>query len=258
MTIPTPDDLLDLSGRVALVTGASSGLGAGIAKRLAQAGASIAIADLQPADEICSEVRGLGRECLAAIVDVTDLAQVQSLFDQIEEQLGPVDILINNAGIYPNADLLDMTPEEWDRIMEVNLRSVFLTTQTAAKQMIDAGRGGAIVNISSIEDTIPAAGHSHYAASKAGVVMFGKSAALELGKHNIRVNTVSPALFDRPGLAQQWPEGVARFMENVVLKRVGEVDDIADACLFLSSEASRWITGMNLPVDGGVLISQAY
>lgn len=258
MSIPTPDTLLDLSGKVALVTGASSGLGAGIAKRLAQAGASIAIADLQPADEICSEIRGLGQECFSAIVDVINLTQVENLFEQIEEHLGPVDILINNAGIYPSTDLLDMTPEEWDRIMQVNLKSVFLTTQTAAKRMINAEMGGAIVNISSIEDTIPAVGHSHYAASKAGVVMFGKSAALELGKHNIRVNTVSPALFNRPGLAQQWPEGVARFMDNAVLKRVGEVDDIADACLFLSSEASRWITGMNLPVDGGVLISQAY
>ena len=258
MTIPTPDALFDLSGKVALVTGASSGLGAGIAKRLAQAGASIAIADLRPADEICREIRSLGRECYSAIADVTDLTQVQGLFDRIEEQLGPVEILINNAGVYPNTALLDIAPEEWDRIMEVNLRSVFLTTQTAAKRMIDADIGGAIVNISSIKDTIPAVGHSHYAASKAGVVMFGKSAALELGKHNIRVNTVSPALFNRPGLAQQWPEGVARFMDSVLLKRVGEVEDIADACLFLSSEASRWITGVNLPVDGGVLISQAY
>lgn len=258
MTVRTPDDLLDLTGKVALVTGASAGLGAGIAERFAQAGAGIAIADLQPADEICGEITGMGRSCFSAITDVTDLAQVERLFDQIEEQLAPVDTLINNAGIYPNVGLLEMTPEEWDRVMEINLRSVFLATQTAAKRMIDADRSGAIVNISSIEYTIPAAGHAHYAASKAGVVMFGKSAALPLSKHDIRVNAVSPALFDRPGLAQQWPEGVARFMDSVLLKRVGEVDDIADACLFLASDASRWITGMNLPVDGGVLINEAY
>jgi len=166
--------------------------------------------------------------------------------------------VINNAGIYPNARILDMTPADWDHVIAVNLRSVFLTTKIAAERMIETGKGGAIVNIGSIEATIPAHGHAHYAASKAGVVMFTKSAALELAEHDIRVNSASPALFYSPGLAERWPDGLARFLDRVPLERVGEVEDIADTCLFLASPVSRWITGTDIAVDGGVLIAPAY
>ncbi len=258
MNLPTPQELLNFSGKVALITGASSGLGAGIAKRFAQAGADIAICDLQPADQICEEIHLMGRECFSSITDVTDPAQIIELFDDIEQQLAPVDILINNAGIYPVSNLLDMTPDEWDQMLTVNLKSVFLTMQAAAKCMIKADKGGAIVNISSIESIVPAFGHAHYAASKAGGIMLSKSAALEFSQHNIRVNAVSPSLINRPNLDKDWPEGVERFMNRVPLQRIGEVEDIADACLFLSSEASRWITGMNLVADGGVLVCEAF
>jgi NAD(P)-dependent dehydrogenase (short-subunit alcohol dehydrogenase family) len=258
MNIPTPDRLLDLTNKVALITGASSGLGAGIARRFAQAGANIVICDLKAGDDIRQEIQDMGRECFTTITDVTDPEQIDELFDEVEQRLSLVDILINNAGIYPNATFLEMTPKEWDIMMTVNLKSVFLTMQTAAKRMIRAGKGGAIVNISSIESMIPAYGHAHYAASKAGVVMLGKSAALEFGSHDIRVNSVSPSLINRPNLAQEWPEGVDRFLNRVPLRRIGEVEDIADACLFLASDAARWITGMNLVVDGGVLVCQAF
>lgn len=253
-----PSQLLDFSGKVVLVTGSSGGLGAGIAQRFAQAGADVVVCDLRPTEAICHALRAMGGSCMSYTADVTDPARVHALFDAIEQRWSAVDVLINNAGIYPIANLLDMTPEQWDQMMAVNLKSVFLMTQTAAKRMIQAGKGGAIVNIGSIEAVNPAAGHAHYSAAKAGVIMFGKTAALELGPHNIRVNAVSPSLINRPNLAQDWPEGVERFLQQAPLGRIGEVEDIADACLFLASDAARWITGTHLIVDGGVLTSQAF
>ncbi len=258
MKVLAPSQLLDFSGKVVLVTGSGSGLGAGIAKRFAQAGADVVVCDLRPAQTVCDTIQNMGRKCISRTVDVTDPSQVPLLFDEIEHQWSPVDVLINNAGIYPNANLLDMTVDEWNQMMMVNLKSVFLTTQAAAKRMIKAGKSGAIVNIGSIEAVNPSAGHSHYTAAKAGVIMFGKTAALELGPHNIRINAVSPSLINRPNLAQDWPEGVERFLKRVPLGRIGEVEDIADACLFLASDAARWITGTHLIVDGGVLTSQAF
>lgn len=256
--VPPPDQLLDVSGNLTLVTGARTGLGAGIAKRFAQAGSDVVVCDLSPADDTATEIRAMGRSCLSVVADVTDVDQVESLFERAESEIGTVDIVINNAGIYPNTGILDMSPEDWDHVMAVNLRSVFLTTKTATRRLIGEGKRGAIVNVGSIEATIPAHGHAHYAASKAGVVMFTRSAALELAQHKIRVNSVSPALFDSPVLAQRWPTGLARFLDRVPLKRVGQVEDIADTCLFLTSRASRWITGTDIAVDGGVLIAPAY
>ena len=130
--------------------------------------------------------------------------------------------------------------------------------QAAAKHMIKADKGGAIVNISSIESIVPAFGHAHYAASKAGAIMLGKSAALEFSQYNILVKAVSTSLINLPNLDKDWPEGVERFLNRVPLQRIGEVEDIADVCLFLTSEASRWITGMNLVVDGGMLVCEAF
>ena len=258
MEIKPPSELLDFKNKVVLVTGAGSGIGAGIAKRFAQAGADVVICDLQP-ENSASEIKGrFGPKAVMISANVSDPEQVKKLFDEVSLKLSPVDILINNAGIYPVMGLLELSAEEWDHTLAVNLRSVFLCTQAAAKGMINAGKSGAIVNIASIEAINPSAGHSHYSASKAGVVMFSNTAAMELGQYHIRVNSVSPSLINRPTLKKDWPEGYSRFVSKAPLGRVGEPEDVADACLFLASDAARWITGAHLIVDGGILTSQIY
>jgi NAD(P)-dependent dehydrogenase (short-subunit alcohol dehydrogenase family) len=254
----SPSQLLDFDGKIVLVTGGSSGLGAGIALRFAQAGAAVVVCSRRPADETCQAIQGAGKECLNLIADLTDPVQVTDLFDEITATWGTIDILINNAGIYPVSSLLDTTPGEWAATLDINLTAVFLCTQAAARSMIAAKKGGAVINIGSIEALAPARGHSHYAAAKAGVVMFSRVAALELGEHHIRVNTISPGLINRPGLAAAWPEGYHRFVEQAPLGRVGEPQDIADACLYLASDAARWVTGAHLVVDGGVMSSPIF
>lgn len=258
MEFKAPSQLLDLSGKIVLVTGGRSGLGAGIAKRFAQAGADVAVCARHPAIETYQAIQNAGKKCLSIGADLTNPNQVTAVFEEIASKWSPVDILINNAGIYPVSDLLNTTPEEWSRTLNIDLKSVFLCTQAAARGMIAAQKEGVVINIGSIEALTPARGHCHYAAAKAGVVMFSRVAALELGEHHIRVNTVSPGLINRPGLETDWPEGYHSFVEHAPLGRVGEPEDIADACLFLSSDAARWITGAHLVVDGGVMNSPAF
>jgi NAD(P)-dependent dehydrogenase (short-subunit alcohol dehydrogenase family) len=241
-----------LKGKTVLVTGAGGGMGAGIARRFAQAGADVAICDLKLADATFNLIREAGVKAYAAAADVADPANVTALFDELTANFAPIDILVNNAGIYPNAEILTMTPEQWDQTLDVDLKSVFLCTQAAARKMVETGRGGSIVNIGSIDATNPLYAHSHYSAAKAGVIAFTRAAAQELGKYNIRVNSVSPGLINRPGLAEAWPDGYNRFMARTPLGRVGEPEDIADACIYLASDAARWVTGTNLIVDGGV------
>ena len=258
MNFKPPSELLDFSDKTVIVTGGGAGVGAGIARRFAQAGANIVICDLNPDTEVCNQIEQLGRKVLPIKTDVTDPEQVKSLFLEIERKMSPVDVLINNAGIYSVVDLLSMTPDEWDQTLDINLKGVFLCTQAAARQMIAAEKEGSIVNIASNEALNPAHNHSHYTASKAGVVMFGNTAALELGKYGIRVNTVSPGLMNRPNLATDWPEGYSSFVSKAPLQRAGEPEDIGDACLFLASEAARWITGAHLLVDGGIMTCPAF
>jgi 3-oxoacyl-[acyl-carrier protein] reductase len=253
-----PSQLLDMTGKVVLVTGARAGLGAGIALRFAQAGADVVVCSRRPAEEICQTIQAAGGTCLALTADLTDPAQVTALFDEITAAWSPVDILINNAGIYPVSNLLDTTPEEWEQTLDIDLKAVFLCTQAAARSMIAAEKGGAVVNIGSIEALAPARGHCHYAAAKAGVVMFSRVAALELGEHNIRVNTVSPGLVNRPGLESAWPEGYNSFIEHAPLGRVVEPQDVADACLYLASDVARSVTGAHLVVDGGIMSSPVF
>ncbi len=252
MKIKQLSQIFDLQGKVVLVTGGSTGIGAGIAKRFAMAGADVAICDLRPATAVSEYIESIGRKALAIPADISDPVQVHSLFDEITSRYGVLNILINNAGIYPVADLLKMVPEEWDQTIDIDLKSVFLCTQAAARKMIAAGKGGAIVNIGSVDAINPSAGHSHYTAAKAGVIAFGKAAAQELGTYKIRVNTVSPGLINRPGLSSDWPDGYSRFLKKVPMGRLGEPEDIADACVFLASDAARWISGAHLIVDGGI------
>lgn len=256
MDLPNVDDLLDLQGRVALVTGAGGGIGAAVARRLAEAGADVAVhfrSNETGARETAARVKAAGVSAVTLQADITDPEQVEEMFRHCGDSLGTPDILVNNAGIYPVSSILDMNSTEWDEVVRVNLHGVHHCTRAAAAGMIARGRGGAIVNISSIEGEVPMPGHAHYNAAKAGVTMHTRTAAAELGPHDIRVNTVAPGLIGRDGLEEDWPEGVTAWREGCPLGRVGEPDDVADACLFLLSRAARWITGTTLVVDGGYL-----
>jgi 3-oxoacyl-[acyl-carrier protein] reductase len=190
--------------------------------------------------------------------DLTDAPSVDRVLADVERVLGLVDILVNNAGIYPVSPLLEMPETQWHEVVDANLTSVHLLTQAFARRLRAAGRRGAVVNIASIEASNVAPAHSHYVAAKAGVVMYTRAAARELGPLGIRVNAVSPGLIWRPGLDEAWPDGVGRYIRAAPLGRLGRFEDVADACLFLASPAARWITGAELVVDGGVLTNSAY
>lgn len=251
----------DFSGKAVVVTGGSRGIGAGIARGFAQAGASVVVnyrTGATEAEQVVAEIRQAGGEATAVSADVTQKQDVARLVEQTVGEYGRIDIWINNAGSYPLDPLTDMSEAAWDDVISSNLRSVFLGTQAAANQMIQQGDGGAIINIASIEAENPAPLHSHYTSAKAGVIMHTKTAANELGQHNIRVNAVSPGLIWRDGIDEQWPEGVDRWQKAAPLTRLGQPADVANACLFLASPAASWITGINLRVDGGVMTNQIF
>lgn len=253
---PPIAELLHLEGRVALVTGSGSGHGRGIARRLAEAGAAVVVhyrTSEQGALEVVDAIAASGGRAVALQGDLTEGEEVDGLFDAGVEALGGLDILINNAGAYPLSPLVEMAEDEWEAVVRANLKSVHLCTQAAARRMSE---GDAIVNVASVEALQPMPMHAHYDAAKAGVLMHTRSAALELGPRGIRVNAVSPGLIERPGIEEAWPEGVEGWLRVVPLGRMGTAEDVADACLFLASDAARWITGANLVVDGGGVIAR--
>jgi len=259
--VPPVKTLLDFSGRVAVITGGGSGLGAGIARRFAEAGAAVVVhyhTSAPGADALVRAIQAGSGKAVAVGGDLTQAADAERLLVETLEAFGRLDVLINNAGLYPESDLLEMSEAEWDSVLEANLRSVFLCTQAAARRMIAQGDGGAIVNIASIEGANPAPGHSHYGAAKAAVIAHARAAAQELAPHGIRVNAVSPGLIWRDGIERAWPDGVRRWHGRAPLERMGMPEDVADACLFLASPAARWITGTNLFVDGGVMAKQVF
>jgi len=261
VNILPPSALLDFSGKVVLVTGGGSGLGRGIAYRFAEAGADVVVnyfSSTESASDLAAQISALGRRVATVQADVTQKDQVDSLVEKALDAFGRLDVLVNNAGIYPLSPMMDMTEEDWDRVLNSNLRSTFLCTQAVTRFMIEEKIEGAVVNIASIEAVNPAPMHSHYNAAKGGVLMYTKAVAYELGFYGIRVNAVSPGLIWREGLDQDWPEGVERYQQAAPLQRLGMPEDIADACLFLASPGARWITGANLVIDGGVLTKQIY
>ena len=261
VSVPSPGALLDFTGKVVLVTGAGRGIGPGIALRFAEAGARVVVnyrESRKGAEAVVAQIEAAGGEALAQRADVTRTKDVAGLFKRCGEAFGRLDVLINNAGTYPVAGLLQMSEREWDAVVDANLKSVFLCTQAAAQLMVGRSIQGAIVNIASIEGESPEPDHSHYDAAKGGVLMHTRSAAFELAEHGIRVNAVSPGLIWQPGIEVSWPEGVARWQATAPLKRLGQAEDVADACLFLASPAARWITGVNLFVDGGVMVRPGF
>jgi NAD(P)-dependent dehydrogenase (short-subunit alcohol dehydrogenase family) len=252
---------LELTGKIALVTGASRGIGRAIAARLARAGAAVVVhfhRSEEAALELVSQLEGDGGRAVALRADVRSANEIESLFRDAASKLGEADVVVNNAGTYPLHGLLEVEPSQWMAVVETNLLGVHLATQAAARRMIARRAGGAIVNVASIEGLRPADGHSHYHAAKSGVLAYTRSSALELGRHGIRVNAVSPGLVWREGIEDAWPEGVAAFRARAPLGRLGRADEVADACLFLASSAASFVTGANLVVDGGVLAASAF
>jgi NAD(P)-dependent dehydrogenase (short-subunit alcohol dehydrogenase family) len=170
------------------------------------------------------------------------------------ERFGRLDAVVANAGVHPVAELASMSVEQWREVVDTTLTATFATVQAAAGVM----RGGSITLIASVEGRRPAPGHAHYAAAKAGVIMFARSAALEYGTGGIRVNSVSPGLIRRDGIEDAWPDGVERWHRAAPLRRLGESSDVGDACVFLASPMARWITGADLVVDGGMSVVPAW
>lgn len=254
-SIPAVSALLDLSGRTAIVTGASGGIGGGIARRLAEAGANVVVhfnSNRPGADAVAAAIGAQGGRAVVQQADISSSAGASGLIDAATAAFGSVDILVNNAGQQPVHMLAETTEADFTGIFAANVTGPFLLIRTFAERLRAAGKGGSIVNIVSIEGHNPAPGHAHYASSKAALLMFTKAAALELGAQGIRVNSVSPGLIHRDGIEQGWPEGVARWTAAAALGRLGQPEDIADAVLFLASDAARWISGADLIVDGGV------
>lgn len=243
-----PSDIL-LAGRVAVVTGGGAGIGRGIAAGFAAFGASVAIWEQNP--ETCSsssaEIGALGIHA-----DVRDSAQVGSALARTIAELGPVSILVNNAGGVFSSPILETTENGWDALYRANLRHVLLCTQRVARAMVDARISGSIINITSIEGVRAAPGYAAYAAAKAGVINYTKTAALELAPHGIRVNALAPDITLTEGLEAIAPPGSeARFGHVVPMGRPGHVDEMAGAAVFLASNLASYITGQTIHVDGG-------
>jgi NAD(P)-dependent dehydrogenase (short-subunit alcohol dehydrogenase family) len=257
---PDVKTLLDLSGQVALITGAGSGFGRSIARRFAAAGARVGVhyrRSREGAGDVVREIRAAGGEARAVAGDLAREGEAERVVEETLEGFGRLDVLVNNAGAYPLVGLLEMSAAQWDEVLEANLKSAVLCLQAAARRMTASG-GGAIVNVTSIQAFRPALGLAHYSAAKAGLEMLTRSAAVELGPAGIRVNAVAPGVTWREGIESAWPEGVARYRAAAPLRRIGQPEDVADACLFLASRAARFITGVSLAVDGGVLAAAAF
>jgi len=259
-------ELLDLSGKSAIVTGGAKGIGYGIAYRLAEAGAKVLVADTDEghAQKTAAELSSKGWTASALKTDVSSEEDVKKMIDACRQQFGSVDILVNNAGIYPPAPVALMTEDQFDKVMRVNLRSVFLTTKYAAEVMKTQG-GGRIINITSIDALHPSmVGLAHYDASKHGAWGFTKNSALELAEHKIWVNAIAPGGINTPGTQQVQgpaPEGADTkamqdaFLSKIPMHRMGEPDDIGKVALFLASDMSSYMTGEQIVVDGGALLS---
>ncbi|MBT7949995.1 MAG: SDR family oxidoreductase [Gammaproteobacteria bacterium] len=258
--IPATKELLDFSAKTVVVTGASQGIGAGIARRFAEAGANVVVhyrGSKEGANKVVESISKNGGHALALQAELSNQEECKRLVTETVKAFGGLDVLVNNAGVFPNVSLMEMSLDDWRAMYSANVETAMLCTQAAAHQMKEAG-GGAIVNMGSTSALNPAIDHSHYSSAKAAVVMFTRSAAQELGQYNIRVNTVSPGLIAREGLEENWPDGVARWQKQAPLGRMGEPEDVADGCLFLASPAARWISGQNLVLDGGMLSSMIY
>mgnify|MGYP001564619833 FL=1 len=252
--------IINLSGKVAVVTGGASGIGFGIAYRLAEAGAAVLIADLDSikAKESAADLSAKGWKALGIECDVSKEADVKEMIEEAVSSFGGIHILVNNAGIYPSIPLSKMTFEDFDKVLAINLEGAFLCTKYATDQMIKQGNGGKVINITSIDALHPSMiGLAHYDSSKHGLWGFTKNAALEYAQHKIWVNAIAPGGIATPGVeaAGMDAKALEAFEQKIPMHRMGESDDIGKVALFLASDMSSYMTGSQIVVDGGVLLS---
>lgn len=245
-----------LQDKVVLVTGASRGIGRAIATHLASQGANIAftyLSSVEKGEALAAELEALGVKAKGYRSDASEFDAAESLVNDVVQDFGQLDVLINNAGITRDTLLMRMTEDHWDEVMRVNLKSVFNLTKAATKPMMRA-RKGSIIQISSVVGLMGNAGQANYAASKAGMIGFTKSIAKELGSRNIRCNAIAPGFIETEMTGELNQDQLAEWLKNIPLKRAGNGEDIANACLFLASDLSTYITGQTLVVDGGMVM----
>ncbi|RXG15188.1 3-oxoacyl-[acyl-carrier-protein] reductase [Leeuwenhoekiella aestuarii] len=244
-----------LEGKNTIITGASRGIGNGIAKVFAENGANVAFtysSSPGPAEELEKELTSLGVKAKAYKSNAASFEECQELIKQISEDFDSIDVLVNNAGITKDNLLMRMSEEDFDKVIEVNLKSIFNMTKAVQRTMLKQ-RYGSIINMSSVVGVKGNAGQANYAASKAGIIGFSKSMALELGSRNIRTNVVAPGFIETEMTAKLDEKTVAGWRDAIPLKRGGTPEDIANACVFLGSDMSAYVTGQVLQVDGGML-----
>ncbi|HZS33207.1 MAG TPA: SDR family oxidoreductase [Methylomirabilota bacterium] len=255
-----------LTGQKALVTGANSGIGEGVVRALAAAGADVAVnyvARPEAARALVEELKGNGTAALALRADVSQESEVREMFEQLLGAWGTVDILVANAGLQRDAPLVDMTLEQWNTVLGVNLTGTFLCVREAAREMIRRGprpelsrATGKIICISSVHERIPWAGHANYAASKGGMMLLMQSVAQELAPHRIRVNSIAPGAIQTPINRAAWetPEALAALLRLIPYGRIGQPDDIGQAAVWLASDAADYVHGQTIFVDGGMTL----
>lgn len=244
-----------LEGKVAIITGASRGIGRAIAQKFADNGATVCFTYMssdEKAQALENELSANGGKAMGFKSDAGDFQAAAELADAVIKEFGAIDILINNAGITRDNLLMRMNESQWDEIMAVNLKSVFNLTKAVLRPMLKA-RGGSIINMSSVVGVKGNAGQANYAASKAGILGFTKSIALELGSRNIRCNAVAPGFIETEMTGALDEKTVQEWRDAIPLKRGGSPDDVANLCLFLASDMSTYITGQTINVDGGML-----
>ena len=249
---------VSLEGRVALVTGASQGLGAFFAARLAAAGAKVAVAARKSAacEALCESIAAAGGTARAFTLDVTDATSVEAAVARTVQAFGGLDILVNNAGVTTTTPLLDLSEADWDKILDTNLKGAFLTGQAAARAMMASGKGGSIINISSILGLRVAGQVAAYATSKAGLVQLTRSMALEWARYGIRANALCPGYVETEFNTDFFATDAGKaLIKRIPYRRLGKLEDLEGPLLFLASDASSYMTGTTLAVDGGHLVS---